>query len=437
MSQENGSGPDKKTVSENPSQTSEKLIYYVTADIQSGEDFSRQIKHYGYSVQLVNDFRMLDNAVANHRSMAILVDISSNSRISERETFDQIKRWQQTSIPTIFISDLDQQTARLETIRAGGIAFFSKPVDIVSLVDKLDKYCSVEIADPYRVLVVEDQPTIANYYQMVLKMANMHTDVVTDPTHLLQRMDEFHPDLVLMDLYMPEINGIELTKMIRQIDAYLGIPIVFLSSEDNFIKQIEVMSLGADDFLTKPVKANQLVAIVKSRLERLRNLRSFMIRDGLTGLLNHTSFQGQLNQEINRCLRQNTRMTLAMLDLDNFKKINDTYGHQTGDVVLKSFSLLIKDRLRKSDISGRYGGEEFSIIMLDVDSHKAYRVINEIREHFAELKHISANRELFSVTFSGGIATFPEFKDASSLIDAADRRLYAAKAAGRNQIVIV
>jgi len=130
-------------------------------------------------------------------------------------------------------------------------------------------------------------------------------------------------------------------------------------------------------------------------------------------------------------------MAVAMLDLDNFKKINDSYGHQTGDIVLKSFSLLVKDRLRKSDISGRYGGEEFSIILLDVDGQQAYRVVNEIREHFAELKHISANKELFSVTFSGGIATFPKFKDAPSLIDAADRGLYTAKAAGRNQIIIV
>ena len=195
------------------------------------------------------------------------------------------------------------------------------------------------------------------------------------------------------------------------------------------------MSLGGDEFLEKPIKADHLVSVVKSRLERLRIIRALMIRDSLTGLLNHTSFRGQLKQELDRCNRQKTILALAMLDLDTFKNINDTYGHAVGDSVLKSLSRLLRQRLRKSDIIGRYGGEEFVVILLDVDSESAYKVMDGIREHFAEIQHFAPDKGFFSVTFSCGIATFPEFTNATLISDAADQAMYRAKAAGRNQVM--
>jgi diguanylate cyclase (GGDEF)-like protein len=409
----------------------------VTSDVRSGQNLAQQIGHFGYQVQMVKDINHLENAVAKHISIAILVDISSSDEPSSNvEIFDRIQQWRLASIPFMFISDRDNQIVRLQAIRADGVAFFPKPVDVVSLVDKLDQFNTALETDPYRVLIVEDQPTIANYYQMILNMAGMATEVVTDPLGALRVMSDFNPDLVLMDLYMPESSGVELAKLIRQIDDYVSIPIVFLSSEDDFSKQMEAMELGGDDFLTKPIKAGHLVAMVRTRLERLRILRSYMVRDSLTGLLNHTSFRGQLKQEVNRCNRQGTGLSLAMLDIDHFKKVNDTYGHATGDSVLKSLSRLLRQRLRKSDIIGRYGGEEFVVMLLDADGPGAVHVMNEIRTHFAEVQHFSPNLGLFTVTFSCGVAVYPQFSNAVLLNDAADRALYAAKAAGRNRTIL-
>jgi diguanylate cyclase (GGDEF)-like protein len=324
----------------------------------------------------------------------------------------------------------------LKAIRAGGVAFFSRPVDIIGLIDKLDEQDISEVSDPYRVLVVEDQAPVANYYQMVLKMAGMDVRVVIDSTTVLQQLVEFHPDLVLMDLYMPQVSGAEVAMLIRQIDDFVSIPIVFLSSEDDFSKHIEMMSLGSDDFLTKPIKASHLVALVKSRLERLKTLRSYMVRDSLTGLLNHTSFRGILTQEINRCNRQQARLALAMLDVDRFKQVNDTYGHAAGDSVLKGLSRLLRQRLRKSDIIGRYGGEEFVALMLDATPEQAHKIMDELRIHFSEMEFRPVPDRLLYVTFSCGIATYPQFPTAKQLSDAADAAMYQAKAAGRNRIVI-
>ena len=415
----------------------DKLVYLVTSDALSAGIFSQQISHFGYRVQVVQDLRSLENMLAEHVSVAVLVDIDAlQNRSPEQDVFNTFNKWQKTSIPLMFLSNRDDQDIRLKCVRAGGIAFFGKPIDMVGLVDKLDSLDLEQTIDPYRVLIVEDQPTIANYYQMVLKMAGMNTMVATDSTQVLTLMEEFYPDLVLMDLYMPEINGAELAKVIRQIDDYVSIPIVFLSSEEEFSKQMEALSLGGDDFLTKPIKAGHLVAIVKSRLERLRILRSFMMRDSLTGLLNHTSIRGQLAQELNRCRRQGTNLALAMIDIDHFKSVNDNYGHAIGDSVLKSLSRLLKQRLRKSDIIGRYGGEEFVAILLDTDGDRASQVMNEIRQHFAEIQHYTPRNGIFSVTFSCGIASFPPFKEAATISDAADRALYNAKNAGRNRVFV-
>ena len=415
----------------------DKLVYLVTLDHQFGDYLSHQVSHFGYFLQIVKDIHELVKAIAEHESVAVVIDITSIITGNTTENiFNELSRSWESPIPLLFISDHDDQETRINAIRAGGNAFFIKPVDIVSLIDKLDSLQIDHTSERQRVLIIEDQLPVANYYQMVLKLSGMDAEVVTEPTRFLQKAMDYHPDLILMDLYMPVFNGFELTKLLRQMDEFVSIPIVFLSSEDNFDRRMEAMHLGGDDFLTKPLKASHLVGLVKIRLERLRTLRSYMVRDSLTGLINHTTFRGMLAQEVSRCKRQAGCLSLAMIDLDHFKKVNDTYGHSTGDSILKSLSRLLKQRLRNSDIIGRYGGEEFVVLLQDIEGNQAFSVMDEIREHFAEVEHHSVQDGPIFVTFSCGIATFPEFPNAKRLSDAADNAMYAAKAAGRNRIVI-
>jgi diguanylate cyclase (GGDEF)-like protein len=418
-----------------PTPERKSQLFLLTENLEEGNNLARQISHFGYQIQITDDLSQLENLIIEHKILAILIDASTINIIREKSIFEQIKAWTDKSIPLIFISNRDDQVMRINTVRAGGIAFFDKPVNLINLVGKLDELGKKSDAKPYRVLIIEDQPTVASYYEIVLKRAGMTTRVVNDPMLMLDNINDFIPDLILMDLYMPEIDGIELAQVIRQIDEYVSTPIVFLSSEEGFEKQMQAMNLGGDDFLTKPIKAGHLVALVKSRLERLRVLRSYMVRDSLTGLLNHTSFRGRLTQEINRCKRQETALALTMLDIDHFKHINDTHGHPIGDSVLKSLSRLLQQRLRQTDVIGRYGGEEFVALMLDTDKTNTRSVMEEIREHFSEIQHYS-KEGVFTVTFSCGIATFPEFPNVQLLVDAADQALYKAKAEGRNRVVI-
>lgn len=350
----------------------DKLVYLVTGDDRFGVLLADQISHFGYFVKVVNNLPHLQNAIAEHVSVAILIDISSlNSTQVGVDIFEDLSTNWQGNIPLMFISDYNDQDLRLSSICANGVAFFIKPLDISSLVEKLDSVQIQSTTERQRILIVEDQLPIANFYQMVLKLAGMDAELITDPGVFLRKTMDYRPDLILMDLYMPSTNGFQLTKMLRQIDEFISTPIVFLSSEDDFDRRMEAMHLGGDDLLIKPIKAAQLVELVKSRLERLRVLRAYMVQDSLTGLLNHTTFRSMLAQEVSYCQRQNGRLALAMIDLDHFKDVNDIYGHSSGDSILKSLSRLLKQRLRKTDLVGRYGGEEFVALLRDVDDLQA------------------------------------------------------------------
>jgi diguanylate cyclase (GGDEF)-like protein len=206
------------------------------------------------------------------------------------------------------------------------------------------------------------------------------------------------------------------------MEAYVSIPIVFLSSETCVKRQLVAMRMGGDDFLTKPIQPDHLVSSVAIRAERMRVIRTFMERDSLTGLYNRSMSEEHLELAVMRAHRSGRSLAFAMLDIDGFKKINDTYGHPTGDRVIVTLARLLQQRLRKTDIIGRFGGEEFAVVLPDTDPEAACEVLDQIRQSFAVVRHAYATGE-FSVTFSCGIAAYPRHGDVSTLCDAADKAL--------------
>lgn len=413
-----------------------KLIFLVEDDGILAQDLALQLSFFSYTVRIFQCLQGLEAAIAEQNPAAIIMDIIlPEGPCAGPEMITAIQQQRQVPLPIIFISARDDLTARLQAVRAGGSAYFTKPVDIGGLIDKLDTLTAHKPVEPGRILIVEDESILATYYAAVLQQAGMLTTVVTDPMQVMQPLVEFKPDLILMDMYMPGCSGLELASVIRQQDAYVSIPIVFLSIETNMEQQLAAMHLGGDEFLTKPIEPSHLVAEVKSRVMRSRILSSFMVRDSLTGLFNHTKTKEQLYIEVSRAKRQQRPLAFAMLDIDHFKSVNDAFGHLIGDRVIRSLSRLLQQRLRKTDIIGRYGGEEFAIILPDTSIQAAAKVLNEIREGFAKVRQQAEEHE-FSVTFSCGIADFPQYGDPNSLNEAADKAMYSAKRSGRNQVKI-
>lgn len=415
-------------------ESSDRTIFLVEDDPHLSKDLALQISCFGYTVKTFDRFSELEEAVQESPPSAIIMDVVfPEDNLAGPKNMTLIQQSRNQPLPVLFISARNDLTARLQAVRAGGKAYFPKPIKIGELIDALDTLTAQQVTEPYRVLIIEDDAPLAAYYSITLNQAGMTTTVVTDPLQVMAPLVEFRPDLILVDMYMPGCDGLELAAVIRQQPAYVGIPIIFLSRETDFNKQLRAIALGGDDFLTKPIQPHHLIASVIPRVQRSRLLRSFMVCDSLTGLLNHTAIKERLNTEVKRAARQKTTLAFAMIDIDNFKAVNDTYGHLTGDRVLKSLSRLLQQRLRKTDIKGRYGGEEFAIILPDTKGTAAVKILDEIRAGFAQVRQQAEGAE-FSVTFSCGIAVFPNISDSTQLNEAADKALYQAKRQGRNQV---
>ena len=288
-----------------------------------------------------------------------------------------------------------------------------------------------------RVLVVEDSRVAVALIQRTLAEHGIDSHAIRDPSTLLDVLASYRPDLVLMDMYMPRFNGVEATRVLRQMSAYSTLPIVYLSGTTDVGMQVEALRLGGDQFLTKPFNPVLLAAVVKTKIERFRETQRSTRLDGLTGLLNHTAAKSRLVslvQQLGAANREEV-LTVAMIDIDHFKSVNDTYGHPVGDQVIRGLAWLLKGRLRSSDLIGRYGGEEFLIALPGVSVEQALSVIDRIRSDFRALPHAHPGGALHS-SFSAGVAAFPLFHTAADLTEAADGALLHAKRLGRNRVEV-
>lgn len=395
------------------------------------------LKNFGFRVlyfEKPDDVGEIANKLPEKKSVIITSISFGNDDFSGAGWVEKLKQ-NHNPVPVIFIGDNDDFKSRITCVQSGGSGFISRPVDLGVLVDKVDRLVGDEDNHPFRILIVDDDPLLMKYTSAILETAGMITSTISDPTRVLEEMHSFAPELVLTDLYMPSCSGIELAELVRQEDSFAGIPIVFLSGEEDFDKQINALSFGGDYFLTKPINPEHLLSAVISRVKRFRGLRSMMVRDSLTGLLNHSTTKQFLENELGRARRAQKPVIFAMIDLDNFKNINDTYGHSVGDLVIKSVARILKQRLRSTDIIGRMGGEEFSAVLYGTTAGKAEIIFNEIRVSFSEIVH-ETEKGPVSVTLSCGLAEFPKYDTSSKLIEAADRALYQSKESGRNQVQI-
>ena len=338
----------------------------------------------------------------------------------------------------VIILSLDDFLDNAEALRAGADACFERPAedDWGVIVRKLQHFFERDAGERPRVLVVEDDQNQSRSVEKVLSTAGYDVKACHVPREFDEVLSEFRPDLILMDIDLPDVSGFDLAKYVRQDDQYVTLPIVFLSSQADERARLEAVRAGGDAHLVKPVRPEVLIAIVAARLERARLLKTLLNRDGLTRLLTHSSFMEQAQAVVAKKRRERGVASMAMLDIDHFKSINDTYGHPAGDRVLVSLATLLRKTLRRSDIVGRYGGEEFGLLLDDVPEREATGLLMRLLHEFSSHDHRAPDGRTFRVTFSAGVATFdPAGMDLQRWIEAADASLYVAKRGGRNRVV--
>ena len=403
-------------------------LYWPNSE-EAGEIMS-QLEHYGYDSEIMTSPAKAVRTALEKRSSAVVLDISREAPASMELYVSEVNK---ADIPWIGVSDKGTFEERLAMVRMNIFSFLVKPITASALVDTIDKGNRYNIEEPYKVLVVDDSPVTGHWVKTTLQPIGIDVHVLPDVSRILQTMHDINPDLVLLDIRMPFCTGLEVAQIIRQHESFVSTPLVYLSSETNRQIQYQAIKMGGDEFLVKPVHEDELIAVVSSKIERARSLRRFMVQDSLTGLLNHTRIKQHLAQSIMLAKRDNTPVSFAMLDIDHFKKVNDQYGHPVGDRVIKSWAKMLRQRVRKSDVVGRYGGEEFAVVLHGAGLDDAYRIMNRIREDFSQVYHTYEDG-IFASTFSCGIAGFPGLEDPNVVAAKADLALYESKRGGRNKV---
>ncbi len=293
------------------------------------------------------------------------------------------------------------------------------------------------------ILIVDDSPTNIHVLAQTLG-DDYELRAARDGTSALELLRNSDlPDLILLDVMMPGMDGYAVCREIKEDPLLKDIPIIFISTMDEVESEAKGLELGAVDYISKPFNAGIVRLRVKNHLE-LKQQKDFLARlsltDGLTGIPNRRSFDETLEKEWKRARRLQTSITLLMIDIDDFKRYNDHYGHLAGDECLKKIASIFPETLtRPGDFCARYGGEEMACVLPDTDTAGGVFIAEQIQKRLKEiaLEHI-ASSVADTVTISIGVAsTRPQIAaDCSSLIDKADKALYLAKSSGKNAIEV-
>lgn len=339
-------------------------------------------------------------------------------------------------IPLAFLSADPGLELRIAAAHAGASLFLTKPVEPYAFGAAIDQMLALGQNERMRVLVVDDDPDFAEVVSAVLGAEGILVKHVPDARRLVEQLDETRPDLLLLDAMLPEVDGWDAIRIVRTDPDHHDVPILFVTSRTDLQSRVAAFDAGADDYLAKPLVPEELLARVRVRLDRRRLMREMTTRDPLTRLLSRRAVLDALASRLSEARRHALILSMAILDVDRFKRVNDAYGHLVGDQVLVSLGRLLDARFRLEDLRGRWGGEEFMVVFPGETSATAAGVLSRVLDEFRATRFRSESGEPFHVTFSAGIASFPrDGATVDALVRAADRRLYEGKSGGRGVVV--
>jgi two-component system, cell cycle response regulator len=376
-------------------------------------------------------------------------------------------------IPVVMVTALDQPADRVRGLEAGADDFLTKPVSDVALIARVRSLSRLKlmtdelrmravtsreigIESPEReaiaeagrnghVLIVDDRALAAERLQAMLTPEH-DVDIETDPNAAVFHAAEGNYDLLIVSLGLENFDGLRLCSQVRSLDRTRNVPILAIADADTNGRLVRGLEIGVNDYLTRPVDKHELKARVRTQIRRKRyteRLRDnvqmsieMAITDALTGLYNRRYMESHVGALVEQAATRGKPLTVLVLDIDYFKAINDTHGHDAGDDVLREFALRVRKSIRGIDLACRYGGEEFVVVMPETDMAVATVVAERLRRRIASDPFpIQEGARKVEVTISIGIAALGRCDTAASMIKRADQALYRAKRDGRNRVV--
>ena len=417
-----------QTVEQAPSGT--RKILLIGADKAVEDKLQEAGDSWRFEVVVASDATAITDTVKQHDLRGIIVDASQD--------ISGIRRWLSlspgdTHTPVVALTGSQDLDERLELIHGGATSL----IDVSAPADQLFASLSLDVQGPAareaHAFVVDDDEIVLAAVESILRSEGLGVTTVSDPSEVLNRLALREPDVVILDVGFPDVNGIDLCRLLRSDSRWSRVPIMFLTASKDRRTRLRAYSAGADDLLSKPIDNEELVVRLRNRLELSRRSRAFGETDAVTGLATRGKFQKVFAGALDLAKRRQLPLSFALLDLDNLKVINDSRGHDAGDTVLRCMATGLRTATRSCDVVGRWGGDEFALGLLGTNQADAIAMVTRLQKHIGAARIGSTE---VPVQFSAGVAELPTaHANLHSLYRAADAALYKAKQVGRGAVV--
>ncbi len=407
-------------------------VFYLSDIAPFGRELSQQVGSFGFVVDRLESPEELKEMLGSLAPDLIVIDAGFFDQVEHLGEF--VKRVRQRvsgRLPLLAFSDENDLNSRLKAMRAGVDAFVPMPMPAHEAALRVRELMQAESDDPFKVMIVEDDRSQAMFAESVLRKAGMECLAVTDPLETLERLERFKPDLILMDLYMPNISGMELTSIIRERDQFINTPIVFLSGEQDSEKHFEALSAGGDDFLSKPIRPKFLISAVTNRARRARLLARKRVldpKDSTTGLFHRTFVIDRLNDLLAIEDRAHQSGGVLFIEIEGAQTLREQKGLSFYEPLMHQVGATVASFARPDELAARYGDSSFLLLSpardLEDLERLARQMVDGIGKELVEVEDLSV-----PVAGRIGLAAFtPQIADAADMLNAAERACSRTKA---------
>lgn len=391
---------------------------------------------WGIEAKVAGNLSQARDAIADTIPDAILLDLSfpeaNNGGI---ELLQELTR-QHLAIPVIALTARESFAARIEVARLGGKGFLTKPVSPTQAIETVASVLEHSNLPDAKILVVDNQRENLEAIAELLRPWGFEVILLQNACKFWDILEQSNPDLMIAQLEMEGVSGTELCQVVRNDPRWCHLPVLIMSPHDDIETIQQICSVGVDDHLSFPIVQEELLARIFNRLDKERYRRQLADTDPLTGIANRRASLQRLTRLLRIAKRQNKAWCFVVIDLDDFKQINDDLGHDKGDRVLRRLGQLLKQEFRSEDVIARWGGEEFVLGLYDMTKEAAISRLRELLVTCRQQNFALSEEETFQVTFSAGVAEYPsDGNSLETLYKYADLALYRAKAEGKNQII--
>ncbi len=426
-------------------------LLIVDDDLPLTEALVLEAITWGIEAKVAQNLSSARDAIAETVPDAILLDLAFPEAKDGGFKLLQELNEQKLTIPVIALTARESFADRIEVARLGGKGFLTKPVSPTQTMQTVASIIEQSHLPNAKVLVVDNQQENLDTIEELLQPWKFEIVLLQDTIKFWDTLEQFNPDLIIAQLEMENVSGIELTQVVRNDPRWSHLPVLLMSSHEDIKTIQQIYAVGVDDRISLPIVGEELLARIFNRLDKERYRRHQAETDSLTGIFNRRASIQQLNRLLSIARRQNKPWCFVIIDLDNFKQINDNYGHEAGDRVLRKLGQLLKQEFRSEDVTARWGGEEFVLGLYDMTKEAVISRLRTFLTTFSQQNFARSTLTLsnpnepaltdsqenhFNVTFSAGVAEYPiNGSTLESLYQFADMALYRAKAEGKSKII--